>query len=466
MGLARAGRKPNKQASTTSRRPLMTASATMPAPPRPAPPSALAIALAGALSLACALGLGRFAFTPMLPLMVQDGLIDLRQGSWLATLNYIGYLLGALSCMALPFVMRQRNAEQLRRWTLPLMLGGLIGTCVLLLLMALPLPALWALARTAAGLVSAWAFVYTTAWCLEQLALRDANHLGGLIYAGPGIGIAASGLLVSKMAIWQAHAQMVWAGIGAAAIVLAVLVWWITQRVRRDERQSRSASAAAESALKASTTLAAAPANAPAPLVTPQWRSEHLMLAIAYGFAGFGYIITATYLPVIARSAMPDSDWIALFWPIFGLAVAVGAASTRFIAPWRDRRTLLIISYLLQAIGVVLPLIMVNSLGFIGGSILLGLPFTALTLFAMQEVRRLLPQHAAPFIGALTTLYGIGQIAGPPTVVWMLGHARSEQQGFAWALSVAAGTLVMGAVLLLLMRLRYPVQAAAPPQSS
>ncbi|MDH5856405.1 YbfB/YjiJ family MFS transporter [Lampropedia aestuarii] len=426
------------------------ASPTTDTAPQPLPPSpsALTIALAGAISLACALGLGRFAFTPLLPLMVQDGLVDLRFGSWLATLNYIGYLLGALSCMALPFVLHKHSTQQLRQLTLPLLRGGLIGTTLLLFVMALPLPSLWALARTVAGIVSAWVFVYTTAWCLEQLAVRQANQLGGLIYAGPGIGIAVSGLLVSKMALWQAHAQLIWAVIGTAAIALSAFVWHITARVHQHEQRQAPASAP----------QAAPVASGALKRRTIHWSSEQVLLAIAYGFAGFGYIITATYLPVIARTVMPGSPWIALFWPIFGLAVAVGAASTRFIAPWRDRRTLLILSYLLQALGVVLPLWLPNSIGFILGSILLGLPFTALTLFAVQEVRRLLPEHAAPFIGAITTLYGIGQIAGPPMVVWILGRASSQQQGFALALSVAAATLVIGAALFLFLRLRYPIR--------
>ena len=47
---------------------------------------------------------------------------------------------------------------------------------------------------------------------------------------------------------------------------------------------------------------------------------------ILYGVAGFGYIITATFLPVIARQALPGSPWPDLFWPLFGLAVIPGAA--------------------------------------------------------------------------------------------------------------------------------------------
>ncbi|THU04570.1 YbfB/YjiJ family MFS transporter [Lampropedia puyangensis] len=423
----------------------MTAHPNASSTPSPqASPSAFVIAITGAISLACAMGLGRFAFTPMLPLMVHDGLVDLPGGSWLATLNYIGYLLGALACMALPLLLRNRTPIQLRQLTLPLMTTGLLGTTALLFCMALPWHALWALARTAAGIVSAFAFVYTTAWCLEQLAARNANQLGGLIYTGPGIGIVVSGLVVSKMALWQAHAQVVWAVMGCAAVVLTTFVLHVVRRASQHERATPSARTSSHSSTAAQTVHGA------------PWTAEHILLTIAYGLAGFGYIITATYLPVIAHSVMPDSSLIALFWPIFGLSIAVGAASTRLIAPWRDRRSLLVISYLLQACGVVLPLFLANSMGFILGSILLGLPFTALTLFAMQEVRRLRPLQAAPFIGALTTLYGMGQIAGPPLVVWLLGHAQTQQQGFAIALSVAAASLILGAVLFWLLRWRYP----------
>ena len=53
-----------------------------------------------------------------------------------------------------------------------------------------------------------------------------------------------------------------------------------------------------------------------------------MVFALAYGLAGFGYIITATFLPVIAREALPGSVWLDLFWPILGLAVVAGALLT------------------------------------------------------------------------------------------------------------------------------------------
>ena len=67
----------------------------------------LTIAFAGMAALASAMGIGRFAFTPLLPMMLHDGVVDIPQGSWLATANYAGYLAGALLYMALPWLLRR-----------------------------------------------------------------------------------------------------------------------------------------------------------------------------------------------------------------------------------------------------------------------------------------------------------------------------------------------------------------------
>ena len=46
------------------------------------------------------MGIGRFAFTPLLPLMVRDGALPQNAGAWLAASNYLGYLVGALMAAA------------------------------------------------------------------------------------------------------------------------------------------------------------------------------------------------------------------------------------------------------------------------------------------------------------------------------------------------------------------------------
>jgi len=144
-----------------------------------------AIAITCALALATAMGIGRFAFTPLLPMMLTDGVVDLPGASYLASANYLGYLVGALLCTFQPFIWSRFK-------TLPPVLSttwlrsGLVATCVLTLGMALHLPTLWPWLRFAAGVASAFVLVFTSGWCLARLAEGNASNLGGLMFTGPG----------------------------------------------------------------------------------------------------------------------------------------------------------------------------------------------------------------------------------------------------------------------------------------
>ena len=187
---------------------------------------------------------------------------------------------------------------------------------------------------------------------------------------------------------------------------------------------------------------------------------EVAWLAFAYGLAGFGYIITATFLPVIARAALPGSPWLDLFWPIVGLGVIAGALLATRLKVSVDLRLLLVGCYLLQALGVVLSAWWPTLPGFILGSFLLGIPFTAITFFAMQEVRLVRPTLVASTMGLLTALYGIGQIVGPPVVALILRGTSNTGAGFTLALEIAAATLVLGAAIFAMMSRTWPKAAA------
>ena len=398
------------------------------------------VAIAGMFSLATAMGIGRFAFTPLLPMMLSDGVVDLPAASWLASANYLGYLVGALLCTFQPWIWKRLGfLPQVASSTW--VRAGLVATTLLTLGMALNLPSAWPLLRFAAGVASALVFVYTSGWCLAQLARLSAPALGGVIYAGPGVGIALSGLFAGGMVALQWKAATGWLIFGVLAALLTTVVWRTFQGLADGRADSPGAA----------TSKSAASDDAPA------GRKQLLLLALAYGLAGFGYIITATFLPVIAREAMPGSVWIDFFWPLFGMGVVAGSLLATRIPATGDFRRLLAGCYLLQALGIAASVVSPNLTGFAIGSLLLGLPFTAITFFAMQEVRRLRPATAASAIGLLTVMYGIGQIAGPPLVAVLLRHSRTLGEGFTLSLEIAAATLLAGAVLYLWMVSAYPV---------
>ena len=386
------------------------------------------IILAGMLALATAMGIGRFAFTPLLPMMLHDGTVTLTGASWLASANYIGYLVGALLCMFKPV---QHPTLMVR--------VGLISTLVLTLGMAVPWSASWPLLRFAAGVASAFVFVYTSGWCLSQAALRGHTSLGALIYTGPGAGIVLTGLAASGMVVADWRASSGWLTFGLLAVVLIALIWPVF-----DARNTVHAAPAAN-------TTGGGNAKDHSQL-------EVALLAMAYGIAGFGYIITATFLPVIARQALPGSHWLDLFWPILGCGVIIGALVASRLRVALDLRLMLLGCYLIQAAGVGLSLWHPTLLGFALGSLLLGLPFTAITYFAMQEARRIRPHHVPGTIGLLTAFYGIGQIIGPPLAAHLLAQATTPAAGFDRALTMAVGSLVLGAVMFGVLARGFPVR--------
>src|SRR3979490_2079824 len=192
-------------------------------------PSSTATACVGLLALASAMGIGRFSLTPILPLMQHDVGLTLAQGGWLATGNYLGYLAGALICMA--FAPRPVRAI---RW-------GRGGVAVLTLAVGLGRSLLlWFAFRFSAGVASAFVLVGVSAWAMPILARCNKGQWSGFVFAGVGIGIVFAGLvgLASGLDAWGSHST--WIVMGVVAAALAFFLWW--PRARTQARTDLAAS--------------------------------------------------------------------------------------------------------------------------------------------------------------------------------------------------------------------------------
>lgn len=382
-------------------------------------PGPLLVAVAGLVALAVAMGIGRFAFTPLLPMMLHDRSLTLAGGSLLATLNYIGYFVGAALCLFI-----RPNAAYMVRI-------GLAATVILTFAMAIPATlTTWSLWRAAAGVASAFVMVYTVAWCMQRLAEMGKPSLGGVIFCGPGVGIAVTGGSAFGMVTANWLATWGWALFGLMALALTALIWPIFRPG------------------------SGAPSHNARALPAPRLGGEAWALTLGYGLAGFGYIITATFLPVIAREALPGTLWADLFWPMFGVGVAIGALATTQIKGHHDNRNLLIAAYLLQATGIATAVLWPTVTGFALSSLLAGLPFTALVNFAMAEARLLWGPQAPRLMGLMTAMYGLGQIAGPPFATALVARTG----GFSASLLCAAASLLLGAVIFAMMRKWFPAK--------
>lgn len=381
------------------------------------PASALTKALAGAAALAVAMGIGRFAFTPVLPMMLQDAGLSLASGRWLASANYLGYLLGALSAMWLAVPPERAIRAGLAVIALATLAMGGVDSF-----------ALWLALRLLAGVASAWVLISVSAWCMEALALYQRPFLNSLVFAGVGSGIAAAGLLCIGLTHWQAGSARAWDALGLLALGVTALIWRFFAHHGGD---------AARSAASAATP--AAPA-APAALV---WNADALRLVLCYGVFGFGYIIPATFLPVMARDALQGSAAFAWSWPVFGMAAALSTlAVAALVRRWGNRRVWRF-SHLVMAAGIVLPLWSGGLPGIVAAALGVGGTFMVITLAALQEARRVAGPGARMLIAAMTSAFAAGQIAGPLTV-----GAAAGAGGFATGLVLAAALLAASALLL------------------
>ncbi len=374
------------------------------------------------MEVAVEMGVGRFAFTPMLPLMTRDGLLDTSGGAWLASSNYLGYLLGALT------VSRIRVSS---RVLLPASLAGIVAVTAAMGAGNGGMIA-WLALRFAAGGLSAWAFVLTNAWALERLALAQRPDLAGVVYAGVGLGIALVGAFCVVAAGPGVPAQWLWLGLGALSAVAVALPLLL----RDGSRDTAAVAIRKQSA--------------------PTESSDGTSLVICYGLVGFGYILPATFLPALARNIVDDPRIFGLAWPVFGVAAGlstiVGARAFRHL----NRLRVWAGCHLVMAVGVVMPSVWLSPTSIAIAALLVGGTYLVPGMIGMQEAQARATGDPTALLGRMTAAFAIGQIGGP-LVSAMLGMLPAGQAaGLDLAFQAAAVALVLSAAHLFRLARREP----------
>lgn len=392
----------------------MTSSAHAAPAGSPLQPRMWVVALAGLIALAVAMGIGRFAFTPILPMMQTDAHLGLAAAGWLAAANYLGYFAGALSAA------RLRMAWAVR--------GGLVLIAVVTFAMG---PAhrftTWLVLRFVAGVASAWILVHVSAWALAWLARLERPDANGIVFAGVGVGIALAGLVCMALMSMHAGSARSWEWFGIISALLCVTVWRAF-RPRPMPAQNDEVEVSGSEARP------------------PRWNADYTRLALCYGAFGFGYIVPATFLPKMAHDYISNPAIFGWAWPVFGVAAAV---STWAVSRWlhrADNRKVWASAYIFMAIGVALPVLWPGLPAVLIAALLVGGTFMLATMLGLREARQVAPADATRLIAVLTASFAFMQVVGPLVVSAVAGLPH----GFAATLLAAAVVLVIAAVALLL----------------
>lgn len=371
---------------------------------------------AGIFSLILVLGVARFAYTPLLPIMQQQAGLGLAEAGWLAALNYAGYLSGALIASLISDLVLKDRLYRI----------GLVVAIVSTAMMGLTTdPWVWMLSRFIAGLSSAAGMLLGTGLILNWLIRHNHRPELGIHFSGIGLGIAGC-----SVAVWLMGGTLDWREQWfvftalACLLIVPALAW-----------------------LPAPDTSPLTKSGAPMHDNPPSRLYLGLFMA-AYFCAGFGYVISATFIVAIVDKLPGLQGQGALAFLAIGLAAAPACINWDFIARHIGELNALILAALLQIVGIVLPVAVGGLIPTLFGALLFGGTFIGMVSLVLTMAGRFYPTRPAKMMGKMTLSYGAAQIIGPAIVGWLATRLGNYSIG----LYLAGGVMVVGTVLLAILK--------------
>ena len=379
-------------------------------------------ALSLALGSAIALGLARFSYGLLLPVMREDLDWSYLVAGTMNTANALGYFIGALSS---PAMMRRMSVHHF-------FISSAIITGVFLFLSGCTdQTSLLFIYRVIAGIASAWIFV-AGGVLISQLSTIHANKSGlmlGIFYAGPGLGIVLSSVILpifndwGVKISWDHSWQLSWYALGILCLIFTLIL------------------------VKPISSIPAIPPKPSGDSGTPL--KSYIPALMGYFMFGVGYIGYMTFVVALLKQLGLSNSTLNIFYAILGFSVM---ASSRLWAQMLDHfkggqslailNTLLGIASLIPALIAIydIPLSNLILLSIFGSGVLFGAVFLSAVASTTAFVKHNMP--SSDWVGgitAFTSIFAAGQIIGPTIAGWI-----SDGQG-----GLARGLLFSGLALLL-----------------
>lgn len=366
----------------------------------------ISVLVGGMLGMIVAMGIGRFVFTPILPLMQRDLGLSNTTAGWLAGLNYLGYLGGAVLCSITPQLLRSRLVTG----------GSLLISLITTAFMGMTLSVFWwGSMRFAGGFASAVLFIVISSEVGEALARRGYGHWTGALYGGVGFGIAISGLMVpvlDQLGGWSGS----WVGAGVVATIFAVagLCLGRTRELVQPLTIHTSGSGGDLGCVR--------------------------LLAAAYFFEGLGYIVTATFIVAIIAVTPGLEAFAAYSWVAVGLAAVPSTLLWPYLARRIGSKSALLAAYALQAAGILVSIQADTIAEVVFVAVSFGGTFLGIVAITLAEGSQRMSGAGGRSAAFLTASFGVGQVLGPV----IAGVLADFQQGFTLSLVFAAVCVLLG----------------------
>ncbi|MET0028065.1 MAG: YbfB/YjiJ family MFS transporter [Candidatus Thiodiazotropha sp.] len=377
----------------------------------------LKVLSAGIVSLILTLGIARFAYTPMLPLMQQQAGLGIAEGGWLASINYAGYLCGAIIASLISDLVLKDRLYRL----------GLVFAVLSTVVMGMTDHLwVWAASRFVAGLSSAAGLLFGSGLILNWLIRHDHRSELGIHFAGVGAGIVVCSALVEFLSGWfDWHEQ--WWILSLTGVVLLIPAWaWLPPPDTT------------------STTRGGASMHD-----NPPSRDFLRLFILIYFCAGVGYVVSTTFIVAIVEQTPGLSGSGTWTFLLLGLGATPACIIWDLIARRVGDLNALTLAFVLQVVGILLPALLPNLLMTLLGALLFGGTFIGIVSLVLTMAGRYYPTRPAKMMGKMTISYGVAQIAAPAVTGLIARNSGSYEQG----LYLAAGVMFIGCLLMLRLKL-------------
>ena len=371
---------------------------------------------AGIFSLILALGVARFAYTPLLPLMQQQAGLGVAAAGWLAAINYAGYLSGAVIASRISSLVLKDRLYRI----------GMVLAIVSTVVMGLSTNVVvWALSRYVAGLTSAAAMLLGTGLIMNWLIRHNLRSEMGIHFAGIGLGIAGCAGAVMLFTPWLDWHEQWFAFTALGCVLLVPALRWLpppdTSGLTTSGKKLQD--------------------KPPSPLYLRVFMA-------AYFCAGFGYVVSVTFIVAIVNQLPDLAGWGNLVFLAIGIGAAPACMNWDLIARRTGDLNALILAAVLQILGILLPVLVPGLWAAMLGSLLFGGTFIGMVSLVLSMAGRYYPTMPAKMMGKMTLSYGVAQIIGPA----LTGMIGAQFGSYNAGLYVAAGVMVLGTALLFVLK--------------
>lgn len=375
------------------------------------------VLLAGVASQILCVGIARFSYTPLLPLMQEQTWLGDAAGGWLAAVNYLGYISGAVLAASI-------NNLQLKDtlYRIGLVLG-VLSTAAMAITENLTL---WVLLRYVAGLASAASMLLASGLILNWLIRNGHRGELGIHFAGIGLGIVVASVAVELMLQLQQNWAQQWLWFAGLGIFFAVPAWRWLPRPQAGNLNVQGQS------------LVDNP---------PTKRFMYLMLG-AYFCAGYGYVVTATFIVAFVERQPELSGMGAITFVLLGLAAVPAVVVWDLVARYTGYLNALLLTLILQVGGIVIPVLCTNLWAVLFSAMLFGGTFVGSVSLVLTMAGRLYPTKPAKLMGKMTLAYGSAQVLAPAITGMLTASLGSYNLGL-W---LAGGFVVLSAGLVVWLK--------------